>query len=129
MYQPFPHPADPEELPLAGLKVLDFAQGIAGPHATMLLAQYGADVVKIEPPTGDWGRTLGTAHGDLSGQAVAYIGGKMSLAVDIKSPGALALGRKMAAEADVFVESFRPGLMARFGLGYEELSKRNPSLV
>lgn len=129
MYQPFPHPADPEELPLAGLKVLDFAQGIAGPHATMLLAQYGADVVKIEPPAGDWGRTLGTAYGDLSAHAVAFNRGKKSLAVDLKNPDALALVRKMAAEADVIVESFRPGVMARFGLGYEELSKGNPSLV
>ena len=48
MYQPFPHPIDPDELPLAGLKVLDFAQGVAGPHATMLLAQYGAEVTKVE---------------------------------------------------------------------------------
>jgi len=129
MYQPFPHPIDPEELPLAGLKVLDFAQGIAGPHATMLLAQYGAEVTKVEPTTGDWGRTLGTAYGDLSAHAVAFNRGKKSLAVDLKNADALALVRKMAAEADVIVESFRPGVMARFGLGYEELARANPSLV
>ncbi|MFA7503850.1 MAG: CoA transferase [Burkholderiaceae bacterium] len=129
MYQPFPHPIDADELPLAGLKVLDFAQGIAGPHATMLLAQYGAEVVKVEPPAGDWGRTLGTTYGDLSAHAVAFNRGKKSLAVDLKNPDALALVRKMAADADVIVESFRPGVMARFGLAYEELSRDNPSLV
>lgn len=129
MYQPFPHPADPEELPLAGLKVLDFAQGVAGPHATMLLAQHGADVTKVEPPSGDWGRTLGTVYGDLCAHAVAFNRGKKSLAADLKNAEVLALVREMAGKADVIVESFRPGVMARFGLGYEDLVRANPSLV
>jgi crotonobetainyl-CoA:carnitine CoA-transferase CaiB-like acyl-CoA transferase len=129
MHHPFPHPADPEDLPLAGLKVLDFAQGIAGPHATMLLAQYGAEVIKVEPLAGDWGRTLGKAYGDLSAHAVAFNRGKKSLAVDLKNPDALAIVRRMAAEADVIAESFRPGVMARFGLGYESLARGNPALV
>lgn len=130
MSHPLLHPANPDDLPLCGLQVLDFAQGVAGPHATMLLAQAGAEVIKIEPPAGDWSRTLGTAHGgDLGAHAIAFNRGKKSLAVDLKNAQGLALVRQMAADADVIVESFRPGVMQRFGLDYAALAAANPALV
>ena len=70
----------------SGLTVLDFSQGVAGPHATMLLALHGADVIKIEPLEGDWGRGLGKIEGDHCAHSVAFNRGKRSLALDLKAP-------------------------------------------
>jgi crotonobetainyl-CoA:carnitine CoA-transferase CaiB-like acyl-CoA transferase len=118
-----------DELPLSGIKVFDATQGVAGPHATMLLAQHGADVTKIEPLEGDWGRTLGKMYGDLCAHAITFNRGKKSLALDLKNEEGKAIAQKLAREADVVVESFRPGVMARFGLSYEEIRKHNPKVV
>src|SRR5690606_23617703 len=118
-----------DELPFSGIKVFDATQGVAGPHATMLLAQYGAEVTKIEPLDGDWGRTLGKMYGDLCAHGIIYNRGKRSIALDMKTAEAQAIAQKMAAEADVVVESFRPGVMSRFGLGYEQIRKVNPNVV
>ncbi|MDP6343168.1 MAG: CoA transferase, partial [Alphaproteobacteria bacterium] len=105
-----------ERKPLEGLKVFDATQGVAGPHCTFLLAQYGANVIKVEPLEGDWGRSLGKVYGDLCAHAVAFNRGKRSIALDLKSEDGRALAQQLARDADIVVESFRPGVMERFGL-------------
>lgn len=112
-----------------GINVLDFTQGIAGPHATMLLAQHGANVMKIEPPEGDWGRTLGATYEDQCAHSIAFNRGKRSLAMDMKNPDAQAAARRMAEKADVIVEAFRPGVMAKFGLSYDQVKEFNPEVI
>lgn len=77
-------PTSPSPLPLTGIKVADFSQGVAGPHASFLLANQGAEVTKIEPPEGDWGRNLGKRFGSFSAFSVCYNRGKRSLALDLK---------------------------------------------
>ncbi len=118
-----------DDLAFTGLKVLDMAQGVAGPHCGLLLAQHGADVVKLEPLNGDWGRALGKRYDDLSAFGAVYNRGKRSIAVDLKAEAGLAVAKKLASEADVILESFRPGVMARFGLDYATVAKDNPSVV
>jgi len=113
----------------SGLTVLDFTQGIAGPHATMLLALHGADVIKVEPPEGDWGRGLGDLRGDHCAHSVAFNRGKRSIALDLKHPEGVAICKVLAAKASVVTESFRPGVMARLGLGYDALKAINPKLI
>ncbi|HKK30915.1 MAG TPA: CoA transferase, partial [Alphaproteobacteria bacterium] len=112
-----------------GVNVLDFTQGVAGPHSTMLLAQHGANILKIEPPEGDWGRTLGAMYGDQCAHSIAFNRGKRSLAMDMKQPDAQAVARKIAEKADIIVEAFRPGVMAKFGLGYEQVKEFNPNVI
>jgi crotonobetainyl-CoA:carnitine CoA-transferase CaiB-like acyl-CoA transferase len=109
--------------------VLDFTQGVAGPHASMLLALHGADVIKIEPLDGDWGRALGELKGGHCANSIAFNRGKRSIALDLKSADGIAVVRKIAARADVVMESFRPGVIERLGFGYEELKKINPKVV
>ena len=94
-----------------GITVLDFTQGIAGPHASMLLALHGADVIKIEPPEGDWGRALGELKGDHCAHSVAFNRGKRSIALDLKSADGVEVVKKIAAKAHVVMESFRPGVI------------------
>jgi len=115
--------------PFAGLKVLDATQGVAGPHIAMLLAQHGADVVKMEPLTGDWIRYSGQAYGDLTASLLNFARGKRSIALDLKSPEGCEIARKLAQQADVVLESFRPGVMARFGLDYDSVRRENPDVI
>ncbi|MBT6275334.1 MAG: CoA transferase [Chromatiales bacterium] len=117
------------ELAFSGINVLDFTQGVAGPHSTMLLAQHGANVIKIEPPDGDWGRGLGRTYGQHCAHFVAFNRGKRSIGLDMKSERAQAITRDMAAKCDVVVEAFRPGVMAKFGLDYETVKAINPSVI
>jgi len=112
-----------------GINVLDFTQGVAGPHATMLLALHGADVIKIEPPEGDWGRVLGELKGDHCAHSVAFNRGKRSIALDLKSADGRAVVTKLMARADVVIESFRPGVISRLGFGYEDAKKLNPKVI
>lgn len=117
--------------PLRGIKVIELGQLIAGPFCGQVLADFGADVVKIEPPgVGDamrqWGRP------DREGQPIWWsviARNKKSLTLDLRQPAGQEILRKLAAEADVLIENFRPGTMERWGLGYDELSKINPHLV
>ena len=113
----------------SGVTVLDLTQGVAGPHSTMLLAQHGADVIKIEPPEGDWGRGLGETVGDHCAHSIAFNRGKRSIAIDLKSPDGLAVVRKIAATANVVMESFRPGVIERLGLGYDAVKAVNPKVI
>ncbi len=115
---------------LAGIRVLDFAQVGAGPMCGMQLGDLGAVVYKIEAPSGDLGRKLGPPW--QQGESVVSMSfnrNKRSLVVDLKKPGGPPLIRRMAAQADVVLESFRPGVMQKLGIGYEALSKENPRLV
>ena len=118
-----------EQRAFDGIKVLDFTQGIAGPHSTMLLAQHGADVIKIDPLDGDWGRSMGALYGDHCAHSIAFNRGKRSIALDMKQPEAREVTKKMAAECDVVVEAFRPGIMAKFGLSYDDVKKINPNVI
>jgi len=117
------------DAPFAGLRVVDLSQGIAGPYAGMLLAQYGADVVKVEPPEGDWARTLGRRYGDLSAFAIAANLGKRAIVLDLKTDEGRATVRKLASTADVFLESFRPGVAARLGVGYPDVAALSPRVI
>jgi crotonobetainyl-CoA:carnitine CoA-transferase CaiB-like acyl-CoA transferase len=115
---------------LSGVKVLDLSHYISGPIASQILADMGAEVVKIEPPTGDGMRDLGPR--DADGDPVFYASlnaGKSLRQLDLKSPeGRLAM-ETLLADADVLIEGFRPGVMARLGFGYAALSARNPALI
>src|ERR1700748_2259910 len=115
--------------PLEGIRVLDFSIMLAGPYCARLLADVGAEVIKIEPPEGDDMRLrtpLRDGHSAYFGQLNA---GKKSLALDLKSAEAVKLVHRLVAETDILVENFRPGVMDRLGLGYEALRKINPRLI
>ncbi len=113
----------------AGLRVCDLTQGVAGPHCAFLLAQHGANVVKIEPPDGDWGRGIGKRHGPYSAFFLQVNRGKRSLVLDLKQEQARDAAARIAAEADVVLEAFRPGVTARFGLDYESVCAVNPNVI
>lgn len=115
---------------LVGLKVLDFSHVLAGPVASMTLADLGAHVVKVESVEGEIGRQIGPPwiHGE-SPTFMSVNRNKLSLAVDLKTADGRQTVQRMAAAADVVIENFRPGVMAKLGLGYEALSQTNPKLV
>ncbi len=116
--------------PLDGVRVIDFTVAASGPYATMILAEQGADVIKIERPgTGDFMRALGTVHNGVTGVFAGFNRGKRSVAVDVKEPDGVALVRELAATADVFVHNLRPGVAERLALGHDELRAAHPSLV
>ena len=115
--------------PYAGLRVLDLSQGIAGPYCGMLLAQYGADVTKVEPFTGDWGRVLGKRVGSHSAIDLTANRGKRSIALDLKLAAGRGLLSRMAACCDVLIENFRPGVMERLGAGYAAVQSANPKVL
>lgn len=117
--------------PLTGVRVLAFEHAWAAPYGTMMLADMGADVVKVEPPgLGDHVRawTRNDLHG-LSPHFLAVNRNKRSVCLDLKDPDGLATARRLATQADVVVENFSPGTLARLGLGYEELRRDDPALV
>jgi crotonobetainyl-CoA:carnitine CoA-transferase CaiB-like acyl-CoA transferase len=116
--------------PLAGLLVADFSRILAGPYASMLLADLGAEVVKVESPTGDDTRSWQPPVRD--GVATYYLGvnrNKRSVALDLKDRGDLGLAQELALRADVMMENFRPGGLARFGLDYDTVASTNPGVV
>ena len=84
-----------------GIRVFDATQGVAGPHCAMLLAQHGADVIKVEPIAGDWGRAIGKKHGEHCAYGLSVNRGKRSIALDLKNPEGIAIAQKLAFEADV----------------------------
>ena len=120
---------------LSNIKVLDFTQHIAGPYCTKLLADYGADVIKVERPgTGDGTRRLGPfpkdePHLEKSGTFLHLNTNKRSVTLDLKTTQGQRIAGDLASQVDAVVESFRPGTMGRFGLGYEALSELNPALT
>jgi crotonobetainyl-CoA:carnitine CoA-transferase CaiB-like acyl-CoA transferase len=115
--------------PLVGLKVIEICSTIAGPACARLLADFGADVIKIEPAQGDGIRQMGRHVGEISLYAATILRGKQSIALDLKSPDGLAIAKELIKSADILVENNRPGVMERLGLGYDVLSADNPGLV
>ena len=114
---------------LSGLKVIDCSQVMAGPFCTMLLGDLGADVIKIEPPSGDSTRQMAGASGGESASYWAVNRNKRGMVIDLKQAAGIEIVRKLARTADVFVENFRPGVMTDLGLGYDSLSARNHGLI
>ncbi|WP_434642144.1 CaiB/BaiF CoA transferase family protein [Achromobacter piechaudii] len=115
--------------PLAGVRVLDLSAYIAGPYGCTLLADQGADVIKVEPPTGD---NLRKYPSTLESESRAFLGvnrGKRGLVLDLKQPEALAVLHDLARQADVLVHNFRPSVPARLGIAYEQLAQVNPRLI
>ncbi|RMA41750.1 CaiB/BaiF CoA transferase family protein [Rhodophyticola porphyridii] len=112
--------------PLAGLRVLDFGHTVMGPTAGLVLADLGADVIRVEPATGDPTRDL---KGFGTGYFPFYNRNKRSIALDLKDPRGLEIARKLIETADVLIENFGPGTMVRLGLGYEQIADTFPRLV
>ena len=118
------------EQPYSGLKVIDLSQGVAGPYCAMLLAQCGADVIKVEPPEGgDWSRGLGVKYGDQTAYSIPTNLGKRSIALDLKSNDGRAVLWRLIAGADVFLQGFRPGVIERLGFSYATVAEREPRLI
>lgn len=115
--------------PLEGLRILDFTRVLAGPLATALLADLGAEVIKVEPPQGDDYRAIGPMRNGESALFTVMNRNKKSLVLDLKQPQAVALVSELVEQVDVVVENFRPGVAQRLGIGYEQLIARNPKLV
>jgi len=120
----------PAPLPLAGVRVLDLSRLLPGPYASLVLADLGADAVKVEDPGGgDWLRWVPPLAGEQSGAFHALNRNKRSLALDLRRPGGAAAFRRLARGADVVLESFRPGVLDRLGVGWAALHAENPRLV
>jgi len=118
--------------PLDGVVILDFTQLLQGPYATQMLGDMGAEILKIEPPGGDWMRKFALGNLYLAGESVSFLAfnrNKRSVCVNLKEPAGLEAVKQLAARADVIIENFRPGVMDRLGLGYETLSAVNPRLI
>ena len=121
--------------PLSGLRVIDLTHGISGPYCTKLLADFGADVIKVEKPgTGDYARTLGpfpqdVSHPEKSGIFLFLNTNKRSVTINLKTSEGVEALKKLAKDADVLVESYKPGEMDELGLGYDTLHEINPDLI
>lgn len=114
---------------LAGLRVIDLSQFLPGPHFTMMMADHGAEVIRIEAPSGEPTRGIGASQ---SGATVWFRNthrGKKSVVLDLKRPEAVAAFMRLASTADVIVEAFRPGVVSRLGVGYEQVCQVNPAIV
>ena len=119
----------PGSRPLDGYRVLDLSRVVSGPLCGRLLADLGADVVKIEPPIGDVTRTVVPFVSGMSPYFAQMNAGKRNVSIDLKAPGAADVVARLADRADVLVENFRPGVLARLGLGADDVRARNPRLV
>jgi CoA:oxalate CoA-transferase len=115
--------------PLSDLRVLDLSRVLAGPYVGRMLADLGAEVVKVEPPEGDVTRNWGRVVAGLSGYYTQQNVGKHGICIDLRKEGASRLVRQLASRADVVIENFRPGVLAQYGLSYVELAPLNPRLV
>ena len=118
--------------PLKGLVVADFSQLAQGPWATQMLGDMGADIIKIEPPKGDWMRHYSYGNIYPEGESISFISfnrNKKSIALDLKSEEGKKVAKDIIIKADILLENFRPGVMERLGLGYEDIKKLNPGIV
>ena len=115
--------------PLHGIRILDLSTVFSGPMAATLLCDQGAEVVKVEAPEGDTSRLIGHTKGDLSSSFIAANRGKRCIALDLKTPAARDIVLALVARADVLIENFRPGVMARLGLDDADLARQFPRLV
>ena len=115
--------------PLEGIRVLDLSRVLAGPHCSRLLHDLGADVIKVEPPEGDLTRFATMRKNSLSAYYVQQNVGKRNLSLDLSRPEGVDIIRKLVGHVDVFLENFRPGVLDRMGLGYDEVAKLNPRII
>ncbi|HZC46482.1 MAG TPA: CoA transferase, partial [Candidatus Acidoferrum sp.] len=114
---------------LGGVRVLDFTTIVSGPYCTRLLADLGAEVIKLEPPEGDFIRTQPPLRAGKSAYFAHLNCGKKSVAMDLRQAGAVELVQQLAARSDVIVENSRPGVMQRLGLDYSTIAPLNPRIV
>ena len=115
--------------PLTGIRVVDFSRVLAGPHCAQTLLDLGAEVIKIEPPSGDMTRRAFPRTGEISGYYAQQNAGKRNISIDLNVEGAREIALRLCDEADIIVENFRPGTLAGFGLGYDDVAARNPHAV
>ncbi len=115
--------------PLDGIKIVDLSSVLSGPAATVLLADQGANVIKVESPQGDIVRWMGTSAEGMSPPFVTANRGKRSICINLKEPQGVEIVKHLVTDADVFIQNFRPGAIERMGLGYDVLSKINSSLL
>jgi crotonobetainyl-CoA:carnitine CoA-transferase CaiB-like acyl-CoA transferase len=118
--------------PLAGIRIADFTQLLQGPFATQMLADMGAEVIKIEPPKGDFFRGWSLGDRFPAGESLSFLTvnrNKRSIALDLKRPAGIEVAHRIIDLSDVVIENFRPSVMDRLGLGYEVLAERNPRIV
>lgn len=115
--------------PYSGIKVLDMSQGLAGPYCGEILLQYGASVIKVEPFQGDWSRGKVSDDGGMTAMFLAGNFGKRSICVDTTLVEGIGLLRSIASKVDILIESFRPDVMGRLGLSYEDIKPLNPEIV
>jgi crotonobetainyl-CoA:carnitine CoA-transferase CaiB-like acyl-CoA transferase len=115
--------------PLDGVRVIDFTRVLAGPFASQILGDLGADVIKIEAPEGDDTRKFAPHRDGESHYFISVNRSKRGMVIDLKTPAGVELVRRLIADADVLIENFRPGVLDRLGLGYEALAKINPRLI
>src|SRR4029453_4030890 len=116
-------------LPLEGIRVVDFSRVLAGPHCAKHLLDLGAEVIKVEPPSGDMSRLAQPVFGAVSGYYAQQNSGKRNLSIDLNVPEARLVVLKLCETADVIVENFRPGTLASFGLDYDAIAAHNPRVV
>lgn len=115
--------------PLEGVRVLDFTRVLSGPHATRMLCDLGADVIKVEQPTGDLTRFSSPRVNSNATYFIQQNVGKRNISLDLTKPEAVEIVKLLIEKCDVLIENFRPGVMARLGLGEKTLRKKNPRLV
>ena len=121
--------------PLSDIRIIDLTHGISGPYCTKILADFGADVIKIEKPTsGDYARHIGPypndeEHIEKSGLFLYLNTNKKSITLDLNNPKGVEALKKLVSDADILIESFKPGVMDRLGIGYAVLKSINPELV
>jgi crotonobetainyl-CoA:carnitine CoA-transferase CaiB-like acyl-CoA transferase len=118
-----------DERPFAGIRVVDASQGIAGPYCANILRQYGAGVVKVEPPAGDWGRPLGAGVSGATAISIANSFGKRAVCLDAQLPAGRSALLRLAQQCDVFLENFRPGVIQRLGVAYDLVAAANPGVI
>jgi len=123
------HSTDHPAQPLTGVRVIEICTTNAGPACGRLLADFGADVIKIEPPDGDPVRQMGSHVGEVSLYCASILRGKRSIVIDLKKPEGSRLAQALIETADVVLENNRPGVLERMGLGYEAMAQRNPGIV
>ena len=121
-------PQQPQR-PLQGLRILDFSRVLTGPHATRMLCDLGAEIIKIEPPDGDLTRFTNPRVNSLSTYFIQQNAGKKNISLDMSKPEAVDIVKKLVMHADILIENFRPGVMKKLGLDYTSLSALNPKLI
>ena len=121
-------PQQPQR-PLQGLRILDFSRVLTGPHATRMLCDLGAEIIKIEPPDGDLTRFTNPRVNSLSTYFIQQNAGKKNISLEMSKPEAVAIVKQLVMHADILIENFRPGVMKKLGLDYASLSALNPKLI